>query len=151
MWIITLFSALFLCVSSYASAENHEKRVNMQDLPQNVQQFLTTHFANMVANTTCMKEKDNYKVVLANGYEVEFDHKGNWDEIDNELHAALPQSVINMLPQNAVNYINANFPNAAVYSIDRDHKGYEVKLHGNKMAELRFDKQGNLLQHKTKD
>lgn len=151
MWIITLLSALFLSISGYASADSHEKEVNMQDLPQNVQQFLTTHFSNVTANRACTKDKGMYKVTLANGYEVEFDRSGNWYEIENELHATLPASVVNMLPQNAVNYINTNFPNAAVYSIDRDRKGYEVKLHGNRMTELQFDTQGNLLHHKTKD
>lgn len=151
MWITTLLSAMFLCVVGYAYADHHEKEVSMQDLPQNVQQFINTHFTGVTVSKACMKDKGVHKVMLTKGYEVEFDHNGNWDEVDNELHAALPSSVVNLLPAMAVDYINKNYPGWAVYGIDRNRNGYEVKLHGDKMLELHFDANGNFLRHKREE
>lgn len=151
MWITTLLSAMFLCVAGYAHADHHEKEVSMQNLPQGVQQFINSHFTGVTVSKACMKDKGEHKVMLTNGYEVEFDRNGNWSEVENELHAALPASVIGLLPQMAVNYINNNYPNWAVYSIDRERGGYEVKLHGDEMVELHFDANGNLVHRKMKD
>ena len=151
MWIMTLLSAMFLCISGYSYADHHEKEVSMQDLPQGVQQFIYSHFTGVSVSKACVKEKGVHKVMLTQGYEVEFDRNGNWKEIENDLHAALPASVVGLLPQTAVDYMNRNYPNAAVYSIDREHNGYEVKLHADRMVELHFDKNGNFLRKKMED
>lgn len=151
MWITALLSALFLCVADYAYADNHEKEVSKQDLPQGVQQFINSHFTGVDVSRACVKDKGEHKVTLTKGYEVEFDRHGNWDEIENELHAALPASVVALLPQTAVNYIDRNYPGAAVYAIDRDRNSYEVKLHGDRMVKLYFDGNGNFLRHKMED
>lgn len=149
LWIIALLSAMIMPWANYAQADRHEKMVNKEDLPQSIQQFIDTHFAGITVSTACVMEKGKHKVELSDGYEVEFDHNGNWEEIDNELHAALPASVISLLPTAAVNYIAQNYPNQAVYSIERDNRGYEVKIHSAAIEKLYFDRNGNLVHHKT--
>lgn len=151
MWITTLLSALFLCMAGYTYADHHEKEVSVQDLPQGIQQFINAHFTGVTMSKACVKDKGAHKVMLSDGYEVEFDHHGNWEEVENELHAALPSSVVALLPQKAVNYLNNNYPNWAVYSIDRNRNGYEVKLHGDSMVELHFDSNGNFLRQKMEN
>ncbi len=142
---------MFICTTGFVHADNHEKEVKTKDLPHGIQQFINSHFSGTSITRACTSERGKHKIQLTNGYEVEFDHNGKWDEIDNELHAALPSSVISLLPITAVNYIAQNYPNQAIYSIDREDNGYEVKIHGTQIHKLFFDRNGNLLRHEMED
>lgn len=149
LWITALLTVMFMSMICYAQAQYKEKEVKMADLPQSVQQFIATHFADETVTRTRIIERGFYKVELSNGYEAEFNRKGNWVEIENDHHASLPASVIALLPKPTVSYLGEKYAGWSVYSIDHRKQGYEVKLHGTEKVELHFDSNGNFLRHKT--
>ncbi len=150
-WIITLFLAFFVCTITISYADCHEKVMKWNEMPREIQQFINTHFTGVKVSKACRLDKGRHKVELTNGYEVEFDRNGVWREIENELHATLPVSVVALLPEYAVRYIGRNYPGWTVYNINHTSKGYEVKLRGPYLVELYFDSSGNFIKHEVDD
>nr|WP_242499232.1 PepSY-like domain-containing protein [Flavobacterium sp. 140616W15] len=78
------------------SANAQKTVITKTALPANAQSFLKTHFAGQEP-TYIIEDKEmfskDYKVQFANNLEVEFDGKGNWEEVDGN-HQAIPISVI---------------------------------------------------------
>jgi hypothetical protein len=88
------------------------------------------------------KEADltpTYEVVLQNGTEIEFNKKGQWDNIDCK-RLAVPAALI---PAAISEYVNANFPGQSIVKIDRETYGHEIEMANG--LELKFDKKGKLL------
>ena len=59
--------------------------------------------------------------------------KGNWEEVDCR-YGEVPAAII---PVPLKNYLNANYPDEKVLKIERDRRGYDLKL-SNKL-ELKFN------------
>ena len=135
---------ILACVFSFVAcikADNYQP-VTRTQLPQKAQTFLSAHFAD--AKTSLMRrELDvmelNYDVIFTDGSKVEFDHRGNWTEVDC-VNYPLPEGIV---PAEITNYINAHYPGAKVVKIERDHREYEVKL--NNRVELTFNKKLQLI------
>jgi len=128
---------------SFGLSANAQKTViTKAALPVNAQTFLKTHFAGQEP-TYILQNKEtfstDYKVQLANSVEVEFDGKGNWEEVDGN-HQAIPVAVI---PKAIASYIKTNFANTTVTKIDKGTWGYEVDLSNN--LELEFNSKGKFL------
>ena len=84
-------------------------------------------------------DKD-YKVVFVNGAKVEFTKNGEWKDVEckyGEVPAAL-------VPQQIRDYVAKNFAGRKIVSIDRDKRGYEVKLDNG--LELKFDLKFRLIE-----
>ncbi len=111
-------------------------------LPAAAQAFIKNNFKG-IAITTAQVEKEffdtDYKAYLANGIEIEFNDKGQWEEIDGN-HNNLPASVI---PAAVNTYINTNFKGQHVVQIEKKRWGYEVELTNG--LELEFDTAGKFL------
>ena len=100
------------------------------------QSFIKTHFANVkVLQVT--KEFAEYEVILADRSRLEFDRSGNWKEV-NCRSGAVPESVI---PSRIQTYIKGNYSSDGIRAIERNKRGYEVKLSSG--FELKFDKNCN--------
>ncbi len=112
-------------------------------LPAEARNFIKQHFSNMeISHIKIDKEllrADKYEVVFTNGTEIEFDHEGNWKEIDSKHHM-VPSSV---LPEHIRNYISSNFSGEPVTKVERTSRRYEVELNNDRT--LKFDKDGNFL------
>lgn len=148
-WITTILSVLFITLTSVAGTDYKEKEVEMKDLPTIAQEFITNHFAQYAVNNIRVVKYGYYKVNLNDGYEILFDRKGKWNEIENKMHTALPASVVALLPANTTNYLSEKYPQWTIYGIERNKHGYEVELHGDKKIELHFDPNGNFRREKT--
>ncbi len=124
------------------SANAQKTVITKTALPANAQFFLKTHFAGQEP-TYIIEDKEmfskDYKVQFANNLEVEFDGKGNWEEVDGN-HQAIPISVI---PKKIVSYINTHFANTTITKIDKGTWGYEVNLSNG--LELEFNSKGNFI------
>ena len=83
-----------------------------------------------------MKDNDSYDVVFTNGYKVEFDKKGNWQEVDCNVDA-VPTAII---PAAIRTYIQQNYANSLIVQIDKDRHGYSIEL--NNGLDLDFDSDG---------
>lgn len=128
---------------SFGLSANAQKTViTKAALPVNAQTFLKTHFADQEP-TYILQDKEtfstDYKVQFANSVEVEFDGKGNWEEVDGN-HNAIPAAIV---PKAIASYIKTNFPNIPVIKIDKGKWGYEVDL--NNGLELEFNSKGNFI------
>ena len=110
----------------------------MDKLPQVAQQFIKTHFSTINV-ATIMQDYDSYDVIFSNGYKIEFDRKGNWEEVDCGTDA-VPTAII---PANINNYVSKSFTENFIVDITKDRRKYNVEL--NNDIDLEFDKEGNFL------
>ncbi|MDE7355413.1 MAG: PepSY-like domain-containing protein [Rikenellaceae bacterium] len=138
--LIAITLALF-AVSLSAQAGN-KKAITVNQLPAAAQQFLAKNFA---GHKVAIAKEDKglfsttYEVVFTNLDEVEFDSSGQWKEIECK-NSHVPGSV---MPEAINRYVETNYPNVKVKSIEREPHKYEVKLKNK--VELTFDSQFNII------
>jgi len=139
---LNLTACLLVGLTFGFSANAQKTVITKTALPANAQAFLKTHFTAQEP-ISILQDKEtfstDYKVQFANNIEVEFDGKGNWEEVDGN-HQAIPVTV---LPKAIASYLKTNFANTTVTKIDKGTWGYEVDLSNN--LELEFNSKGNFL------
>ena len=74
------------------------------------------------------------------GTEIDFDSKGNWEEVSAKNGQAVPASVV---PSFAASYLKEHNFTEPVTKVERDRKGYEVELSTG--VSFKFDKKGKFL------
>ena len=134
---------LLVCVFSIQVAlADNDKPINFTQLPQAAQKFVKQHFPKakiaFVKMETELFDK-SYDVVFNNGDKLEFDKKGEWTEV-NCKSTVVPAKVI---PALIKKYVETNYPEAKVLSIERDRYDYEVKL--SNFWEIKFDMNFNVI------
>ena len=77
--------------------------------------------------------------MFQDGTEIEFDSKGQWDNIDCK-RAAVPAVLI---PDAIAEYVRQSFPGQVIVKIDKETFGHEIELASG--LELKFDKKGKLV------
>ena len=113
---------------------------DINQLPLSAHNFINQHFtkpqvAHIKIDSEVLSKK--YEVLLTNGIEIDFDGKGNWQEVDAKK-GKVPATII---PSFVSNYLKTNnFTTEFVTKIERDRKGYEVEL--NTDLTFKFDKNG---------
>ena len=138
--IFLAISCVFTLVTS-ACADSYQP-INREQLPEKAQTFLSTYFPEAKVSLV-RKEIDvmelNYDVIFVDGSKVEFDHKGNWTEVDCLTHP-IPSSIV---PEAINKVVNAHYPDAQVTKIERDHREIDVTL--TNRVELTFNKHLQLI------
>ena len=117
---------------------DNDRVITYDQLPAQAQTLLKDHFANKVPLIITM-DFDDYKVMYQSGEKVEFDKKGNWKDIECKA-SAVPTAII---PEQIKANVKKTFPAATIIKIDRDRRGYDVKL--NNGMEIEFDKKFNVV------
>lgn len=84
-------------------------------------------------------DDDEYEVYLSNGRELYFDRNGYFLYAEQDDVPVDPSA----LPQNILDYVAQNYPNATIVSAERDDQYYELELSNG--FELYFDLNGNFL------
>lgn len=135
-FVLLLSLSLLFAVTSNACTKDHP--ITIDQLPQTSQQFIRTHFASLTV-ASIMADNDSYDVRFTNGTEVEFDKKGEWEDVDC-VADAVPAAII---PSAIKNHISTNYPSNFIVEISKDHRKYDVKL--NNGLEMEFDKNGQFL------
>ncbi len=134
--ILALLLALVALVS-VPSAVAGDRPITFERLPQAAQQFVKKHFASYQISIVKLDEElleKSYDIIFTDGTKIEFDRKGNWQDIDSK-HSAVPASVI---PAQIANYLSKHHPNEQVRQIERTRRrGYQVELSSG--ADLVFD------------
>ena len=132
---LTLLTLLICSVSVFADKVTS---TDVKTLPENAQQFIATYFKDIkikkIEVDDAFLEAKVYEVEFVNGYEVEFDSKGNWFQVDfqdDQLPAAL-------IPEKIAKYIKSNFPGDFITEIEVKKSGYEVELQSD--ISIEFDK-----------
>ena len=118
---------------------------DMNQLPLPARNFINRHFTkpevSHIKIDKEMLEATKYEVLLTDGTEIEFDSKGNWDEVSARKGQVIPASIV---PNFAVDYLKAhNFAAEGVTKVERDRKGYEVELSTG--VSFKFDKKGKFV------
>jgi hypothetical protein len=129
MFILMAF-VLTMCLPAMA---DNDRVITFDQLPAPAQTLLKQHFANKVPLIVTV-DWDDYKIVYQSGEKVEFDKKGNWRELDCKS-SNVPTALI---PEQIKASVKKTFPGAIVIKLDRDRRGYDVKL--NNGMELEFNK-----------
>ena len=118
-----LFIMLAVITLGFNAKADHDQVINFNQLPQQAQTLLKQHFANKVPLIVTM-DWDDYTIVYDSGEKVEFDKQGNWKEIDCRT-SSVPTALI---PEQIKSHIRATFPGTTIIDLDRNRRGYEVKL-----------------------
>ncbi|MBQ3364024.1 MAG: PepSY-like domain-containing protein [Muribaculaceae bacterium] len=118
---ILLLAAMM--VMSFSAKADHDQVITFDQMPETAQAFHKQYFAGKVPLVVTV-DWDDYTIRYESGEKVEFDKQGNWKEIDCRA-SIVPAELI---PAEIKSNIAATFPNAAILKIDRNRRGYEVKL-----------------------
>ncbi|MBR4645012.1 MAG: PepSY-like domain-containing protein [Bacteroidaceae bacterium] len=128
--IMMLTFVLTMCMSAMA---DNDRVITFDQLPDQARTLLKKHFADKVPLVVTV-DWDDYKVMYQSGEKVEFDKKGNWKEFDCKT-SSVPTALI---PEQIKSKVKTTFPGATILKLDRDRRGYSVKL--NNGMEIEFDK-----------
>jgi len=135
---LALATASLFCFACNAQKRN----ITIAELPATAQTFIKANFPNQ-ATSYIIEDKEitntEYKVVFTGGTEIEFDGKGNWEELDANK-GALPTSV---LPKAIAAYVAQNYKGLAIEKLDRERYGYKLEFTND--LELEFDTSGKFL------
>lgn len=130
-----------ICFASVLFADNY-KPVRLEKLPVRAKSFLNTHFKG-VKVALSRKEVDflevAYDIIFTDGRKVEFDHKGNWTEVDCSAQS-VPATIV---PVQVAEYVAGNYPNLSITKIERDHRNLEIELSNH--IELTFNNKCQLI------
>ena len=110
------------------TAQAQEKAITITEMPQTAQEFVKKYYdvksvSHVILEDELFSRKE-YKVVLTDGTDLEFDSKGQWTEVDAQRQA-VPAEII---PQKIRNYVSQSFPNNKIVQISRSSRKYEVEL-----------------------
>jgi hypothetical protein len=118
-----LLMAMVMTMSLTMSADDDDRVITYQQLPQAAQTFLKQNFAKKVP-LVVTADWDDYTVVYESGERVEFDKKGNWKDIECRT-SKVPA---NLVPEQINTYLKKNYPGKSVVKIERHCSVYEVKI-----------------------
>ncbi|MDR1792974.1 MAG: PepSY-like domain-containing protein [Bacteroidales bacterium] len=133
----------FLLLLTIANAGCDKKEVvKYSQLPEVSQTFIETHFSG-VAVSTVVREQDNlathWSVYLVNGVEIEFEKKGQWEEVDCKTFA-VPASILALIPAQIITYCQENFPTVLITQVNKENYGYEIGLSND--MDIEFNSKG---------
>ncbi len=117
--------------------------VEVKSLPEAARKYIKHAFPNceiLYATKDVDFMNTEYKVTLASGYVIEFDHKGSWEEIDGK-GKALPTAII---PEALLHTLQKRFPGRVITKLSLDRGNYDTKLDNG--LEVEFDSSGRILE-----
>lgn len=121
---------------------DNDKIVTLQELPKVaktfVQKFFSTQTPSLITLDNDIVSK-TYEVTYPDGTRIEFDGKGNWQEVEVR-QSTIPAGIV---PQVIQNDVVSRFPGQSVLHIERNRRGFEIELSNG--IELEYNRQGKLL------
>ncbi len=135
-----MIAALAALVSTSTAMADFDRPVRTEELPAAARQFLATHFADAKVTLATVDRGlfTSWDVILNNGTRIEFDSRGQWDEIECR-GTFVPMSVLH---PGIASFLREYYPDAHVRDIERDGRRFDVNL--DNRLELTFDSNGNL-------
>lgn len=130
-------------LSVMACAGNDKITSDTNVLPVSSRQFISDHFKDTPVSHIQIEKNliriSSYDVILTDGTNVEFNHKGEWKEIKRH-GLPIPQAII---PEVIQGLIKKNYSSNKVVKIEKEIRDYEIKLDNG--LEMTFDLKGNLI------
>lgn len=112
-----------MLATSFIARADHDQVITFDQMPEAAQAFHKQYFAGKVPLVVTV-DWDDYTIRYESGEKVEFDKQGSWKEID----CRASQVLVELIPEEIKANIQATFPGAIILKIDRNRRGYEVKL-----------------------
>lgn len=138
------FWILFVClftVSIGLFADN-DRPIRFEQLPDKAKTFVRNYFSQEKVALVKMDNDffdKNYEVIFISGSRIEFDKKGIWIDVDCK-NVAVPTEIV---PKVIMHHVKTHYPEQKVVQIEKDNRGYEVKLL--KGLSLEFNKKFQLI------
>lgn len=139
LFTLALFIVSFAFIA--CSDDDDDKKISEEDLPQVSRTFLQTHFKGEEVRLV-EEDNDSYDVYLINGFKIEFNRNGEWDDIDGGTKA-IPETILALLPDGIVAYVSENYADKHITEVNKEHYGYEIEV--NNGLELKFDSEGKFI------
>lgn len=136
------FAVLALLTIGIASCNNETTTSDMESVPGTVQQVVTENFSAPVVSVTTEDAAlgvSEYEIYLNDGTKVSFAGE-EWDEVEMPAGQAVPATFV-IAPISE--YVTATYPGQNIVKIEKDRKGYEIKLANG--VEIDFDVNGNFI------
>lgn len=134
----------------YDEDDDSEVVLNESELPAYVQEYLTANYPDETI-LYAEQEGDEIEVTMVSGLEIEFEADGSIeveyeDEDEDEENDDSDDVVVpaTELPESALNYLSANFPNQTILKVEKDATYYEVYLTNG--IEVYFDLSGQFIE-----
>ena len=122
-----------MTMSFTMSADDDDRVIAYDQLPQAAQAFLKANFATKVP-LLLTADWDDFTIRYESGEKVEFDRSGNWKDIEC-YNSKVPTEAV---PAQISGYISKNFPGKSIIKLERHRSVYEVKL--NNGMEIEFNR-----------
>lgn len=132
-----LLVSLLTALSTLPAFAGNDRIITVGELPAPSRQLVDTYFKEVGVSYAKVDEEwfdKEYKVVLVNGVKLAFRKDGSWKEIDCRYNGEVPADLV---PTAITGYLGQNFQERRVVCIERDRRGYEVRLDNG--LELEFD------------
>ncbi len=128
-----LLMAMVMTMSLTMSADDDDRVITYDQLPQAAQTFLKAHFATKVP-LLVTADWDDFTIRYESGERIEFDRSGNWKDIEC-YNSKVPTEAV---PAQIGSYISQNYPGKSIIKLERHRSVYEVKL--NNGMEIEFNR-----------
>ena len=125
-------------LSVMACAGNDKITSDTNILPVSSRQFISDPVSHIQIEKNLIRIS-SYDVILTDGTNVEFNHKGEWKEIKRH-GLPIPPAII---PEVIQDLIKKNYSSNKVVKIEKEIRDYEIKLDNG--LEMTFDLKGNLI------
>ncbi len=137
LFLVALMCMVFQSVTCFAD----DRIIPVEQLPAAAKAFVQQHFPQATISYAT-KDREfggaKYEARLADGTEIDFDKKGNWDKVDCKRQA-VPAALV---PAAITQYVKTNHPDAIITKIDKERYGFEIELSNG--LDLKFNKGGQL-------
>ena len=136
-----LFFVFTVLVIQFSKADNVIV-MDAKELPMAAQTFLRQHFSDkQISYIKVEKEflSKRYEVMMTDRTKIEFDGKGNWEEVDGK-HNHIPRALV---PDYIRQFVDTQYPDANYVKIERDRGEVEINL--SNWLSLKFNKKGQLI------
>lgn len=149
--------AIMVLTFSFVACESDEdktKRIEFSEVPETAKSFIKKHFVDFQESEILSTELDDdgtYEVKFKNLTEITFYNNGVWKEIDLNGNP-LSESIIRLIPENALTYISSMYPDAIIEEIEKTGKssdnlhGFKIELKGDR--DIYFDMNGDVIRDK---
>lgn len=129
---IAFLTLTFVTVSCSDDDNDDEVNVPVEALPEVGKTFVLTHFPNasiskLQKNKGLDEDGTLFEAYLSNGFELDFAPDGTWTGVDGHL-TAVPQTVLALLPQTLLDYLNVNYAGQTVVEVEKKIYGYKIEL-----------------------
>lgn len=144
--VLMMLMAGSLAVFTMSCEKDEEKVISESGLPEAARDFITTHFADQTV-TRVVKDTEgatDYDVNLDNGFNLEFNSKGAWTEIEG-YGVEIPETILDEIPAGIVTYVETNHSTQAITMLDLNKNSYEIKVTGG--VEIIFSLTGEFVRY----